>query len=515
MRHSWKMQQQRLGGRGTWFVCLLMCLALLGAFWGCGKLSDDTGQSSSPTGTSSAGTSIDFNITSTAGTYELALAASPTSIEADMNNYSILTATLSDSAERTVGGYGVVFLTSANLGYFYNDSDGWTTSASAYTDSDGEATIRLYGGESGEETVIAAIDMDGDDEYDIKAEISMTFTSASSASCAGNYCIEVGANPTTIPADNATYSTVYATVTDSSGGSVEDLTITFESELGYLNNQPTSGSTSTTETGLTGETGSVSMYYYADRAGSATITARVSIPDLPNELVDTTKITVTEAAGVPGDETPGLYLTVDPESQEQDGDSNTGTSETDDIVLTATVWDSTGDLAGAGVQVEFTGDIEGFAYTDSSGVATLTKNMGSLGVGSHTFTVEACTYSILPDQEQYCDDVSFGVTVYPPDLEVVVSALPSSITTGGTGTVQVTVRYLNSPVEGATVICVTGGIVTPTRQTDTTDEYGMATFTVTGGALEETDTASVTVQATIDGYTLTGSGEASISVANP
>ncbi len=58
-------------------------------------------------------------------------------------------------------------------------------------------------------------------------------------SSAGNYTLILTASPRSIPADMVKpYAVTSFTLVDSSGGSAENFVITFNSELGYLENDP-------------------------------------------------------------------------------------------------------------------------------------------------------------------------------------------------------------------------------------------------------------------------------------
>ncbi|MCP4403429.1 MAG: hypothetical protein GY801_39745, partial [bacterium] len=425
MIHLRKVQQQWSRGKSSWLFYSLLAIVTISIIWSCGKLSDDTSRPSTPTGIS-GGIPVTGGPKATAGTYSLTLTADRNSIPADATNFSVLSAALSDSSGRSVFGYTVAFSTSGNIGWFYDPTAGLLVSEDqSITEEDGVATTRLYGTQSGEVSVIAAIDLNSDGVVDLMASKVIVLTPAGPATCAGTYCLEIGANPDTVPADMATYAIVYATIHDSSGGTVDGLTVTFESELGYVHNDPTPPSSpSTTATAVTNKNGSVSIYYYGDRAGSAVITASVSPSDLIGTLINTTIIHVTEGPGEPGDNVPGLFIDVNPSFQSLEGDSSTGLADAETVTITVDVWDSSGDEVGPGVRVEFSGNVVGYAETESDGRATLEVEPGSLYIGTHIFEFTACTYGINPDQTQLCSTGSFGVQVLPPEMEIAISALP-------------------------------------------------------------------------------------------
>ncbi len=402
---------------------------VIGVLAGCGKLNDDSGQSSTPSGTSGY-SPIPYGPKSTAGTFTLSMKADPESVPADATNYSTITVTLSNTSGLPVSGYTIKYTADKLYGWFYEpDSGMFVSEAEGVTDQNGVATKRFYGMRSGQGVVRAEIDVDEDSTADLVVSKPVTFTPGGKPSSAWPYTLELSASPSSIYANLGDYSTIIATLKDASGGSVENFTIEFTSELGYLSNNPvppTRDAASTTATALTNKNGSVSLYYYADRAGSAVISATVSVRDLMTSLQAKTVIHVLPGPGKPGNDVAGILVDVKPDINYVPADIKTGRStEIVTINISGNVWDATGDEALAGVRVEFSGACNGFATTttDAKNRGVFGKEdpivcgLGTLSIGTHAATITACTYSIVPQQVQYCDtDTAYIiVTETPPE----------------------------------------------------------------------------------------------------
>lgn len=525
MKTMYRMTQNRSAIFSALFSIAIVALGGFLLFEGCGKLSDDTGHSSSPVGTS-GGTAIPYGPRASMGTYTLSISANPTSIPADQTNFSTITVNLKNTSGLPTLGYTISFTADGesadNFGWFYDPvSNKFVNKADSITDQNGTATIRFYGIRSGTSVVKAEVDIDEDGKIDLTVSTSVTLTPSGPPNTAGSYSLKLAAYPSTIPADMATYSTISATLTDSAGGSVENFQITFESELGYVNNTPVPTNTTYDSNGrstavcLTTKEGKCSIYYYGDRAGSAVITAYVTIGDLVSRLETRTLVTVTEGPGEPGNDVPGIMLIAVPESQYKKADPTTGTATTDPVTVTASVWDSTGDPVGAGTFVEFTGDLEGFGYTDKKGQVELVYPSRTLASGAYIYSITGCTYGIRPQVTQYCDDVTFSVfvDVTSGDLDVTVKAAPEPITVKKKTVVTVLVKFGGKPQSGASVTFQTSGLLTPTTATATTNSSGLAQMEFTAGSREGSETVYVSVETTINGIQVFDNGDVQVTIA--
>lgn len=494
---------------------ILLCLGILtlNMLSGCGKLSDDTDRPSSPTGTS-GGVPLPIGPQSSLGTYTLSISSDTDTIPADNLNYAVVTATLEDTSGRSLANFPVTFTADSigNLGPTH------LSVVAATTDANGQASVRFYGMTSGDCTVQASIDLDTNGVNDLYVTTVITLTSSGQPSSAGNYTLTLTASPRTIPADMASYSTIVARLVDSTGGSVENFTITFTADLGYLENDPQGPSDlSTTATSITDSDGGSSVYFYGARKGSAVISASVFVNDLIGTLQAKTTVLITEGPGVPGPGVPGIFLTAEPMSQIVTADSATGVGEAEEITLEANVWDATGDKVGSGVRIEFSGAVVGYATTDSDGTATLTFNPGKLSVGTHEFTITACTYGIIPGGERYCDDVTVTVTVLaaaPVELTIEVSAMPEEIQVGtNTSVITAIVSYQNQLLSGVTVGFQTnlGSILPPV--TATTDQFGVARVTLQAGLTPGIATVTALASTTLPtGGQASGHGSTEVAI---
>lgn len=320
-------------------------------------------------------------------------------------------------------------------------------------------------------------------------------------SSVGTYKLTLYATPNTLPADMVTFVTVHAKLEDSSGRRVENFTINFKAELGYLDNGPTwPAILSTSAEGITNEWGTVSLYYYGARKGSEILQATVDLDsDGTVDLMTTTLIIVTEGPGVPGTGVAGVRLTVSPTFFRSDvGDCTEPTLTTTDFILDTQVWDETGSKAARGVRVEFSGSgilpgIINYADTDSTGHITQSYTYSTITVGTHEFKVTA---TVVINGKTYTDSVSYiwnltcgaaeptavpssviEFTVYPSTLPIgnSVRNITVSVTTEGvaaagksvtfsvsssnpdiTASLNPTVATTNSSGTAATVLTVTG-----------------------------------------------------------
>ncbi len=488
---------------------VLIVLIVAGFFIGCGKLSDDTNRPTSPIGTS-GGQTFPIKPTDSVGTYTLSISAEATTLPADGINFTTLHAYLEDSSGRSLENFTITFQAD-DIGRFSSPGNELATTTSGFTDAEGHVSVRFLGVQSGSCVIQASVDLNGDGLNDLEVTLTVVLTPAPACpSSAGTYTLSIRAYPNSIPADMATYSTIIAMLRDSSGGSVEDFTITFTADLGYLENDPEGPSSlSTTVTGITNGIGDSSVYLYAERAGSALVQAQVTIPDLNSTvLCSVVDVYVTQGPGEPGTGVPGVSITVNTTGQTFDaGTCGETTPVTAAYILTARVWDETGDRVGAGHRVELTGtgvdeqNLISDGMTDSTGTVTWTYNY-TRDVGTYFFEVTAHT---IINGVEYTDIVEYalGVTCDVPEptptpepagIELTLSAEPSEVPAGGTSTVTAKVTSESVGLSGATVIFSTNlGTVTTSA---TTDALGVATATFSAGATPGTATIFATATAT-------------------
>ncbi len=497
---------------------ILIVLIVAGFFIGCGKLSDDTNRPTSPVGTS-GGQTYPIKPTDSVGTYTLSISAGATTLPADGINFTTLHAYLEDSSGRSVENFTINFQAD-DLGRFSSPGSGLATTTSGFTDAEGHVSVRFLGVQSGSCVIQASVDLNGDGLNDLEVTLTVVLTPAPACpSSAGTYSLSIRAYPNSIPADMATYSTIIAMLRDSSGGSVEDFTITFTADLGYLENDPEGPSSlSTTTTGITNGIGDSSVYLYGARAGSALVQAQVTIPDLNSTvLCSVLDVYITEGAGVPGEGIPGVDLSVDVVSQEADlGTCGEEAATEVSFNLTARVWDETGDRVGSGVRVELstTGINENLlndGMTDSTGTTTWTY---SYSVGSEGVYTLTATATVLINGVEYTDTITYFINATcteedPVGLELAIITEPEEIITGGTAIITVLVTSDGGAVSDADVTFThTQGLGVLSVTSVTTTSNGLASTTFTGGSTAGSATIYIAATAT-EGN---GSGTSTVTI---
>lgn len=158
----------------------------------------------------------------------------------------------------------------------------------------------------------------------------------------GTYALSISANPNTIPADGVNYTTIGAKLTDSSGRSVENFVVKFQTTSSdtialFVTPGGTTGtsSLSPTITGLTHSGGTISVRMCGIQSGSAVVQASIDLDtDGAEDLFVTTVVMLTAAAPTSSAGTYSLALTANPTTISADGISYS--------TITATVTDSAG-----------------------------------------------------------------------------------------------------------------------------------------------------------------------------
>jgi hypothetical protein len=294
--------------------------------------------------------------------HTITLAAEPTSIKADGIDTSTLTATVTDSDGKPVAGTTVKFTTT--LGEFV----GGGTSTTTTTDTNGEAHAYLIAQE-GTAAGIAIITAISD--YSVNSATAAVGIGTEGAG------ITLSADPTSIPADGITFSTLTATVKDSAGDAVVGSEVIFTTNKGLFSDGHT-GTTATTDSN-----GVALAYLYAPVGtanGIATVIAHS--PDATGAA--------TAAVTIGGGSTASIELSAD------DPDTN-GISK-----ITATLKDSAGNLL-VGKTATFTTDEDTFTNggnvifqtTDAAGQAIVYLDLTHVGDIAHvTCTADGVTATI-------------------------------------------------------------------------------------------------------------------------
>ena len=367
--------------------------------------------------------------------FSIALGADPTSIPADGSSSSIITATLKDRLGNPINpGTSVTFSTS--LGTFTN---GAKTITATTPDSTGIVRVSLIAGTTAGSAEVTAT------ATGVTQTIYVTFGGAVGS-------ITLTANPTSIPADGSSSSTITATLTDAAGQPVTPGTsITFSTNLGTF-----SGGGTTITAATPDDTGMVSVSLIsATTAGSATVTATSGGVQQ--------SVTVTFSGSVVG----SITVTANPNTLPADG---TSTSR-----IRADVKDAQGNLVPDGESISFvvmtgTGTLSASSSSTVGGFAEVTYTASKIG---GTETIRAMSGNNVSNT---VDITLTGSTVG----SVQVTADPTSISADGKSTSAITATVKTADyqvVPDVDVVFTTSRGAITSRHT--TDAAGKAVATLT------------------------------------
>ena len=286
--------------RRTWLLLtILLGITIMAIIAACGKLSDDSDRPYTPTG-SSGGQTIPMALPDQLGSHSLTLTASDDQIPADGVTFTNLSAKLAESSGMSVEHYIVNFNTTPQsdaICLFLNPATTVGTGSPAITttgrtSAGGGVSVRLYGVMSGSCVVQASVDINADGLDDLFKTVVVVTTPAGPPSEAGSYQLELTADPSVIPDGTLSESVITAKLVDRSGGSVENIAITFAepataTTLGFFE---TSGQT--TYTGITNQNGEVSVRFFGETIGTALIQASVFVSDLVGTLQNTVAVDI-------------------------------------------------------------------------------------------------------------------------------------------------------------------------------------------------------------------------------
>jgi type II secretion system protein I len=402
--------------------------------------------------TASSGTvlSSDVEVTCVPKASEIVLSASPSAITPGSS--STITATVTDTCGNVlsdeIGQVDVKFET--NNGSFDNIVP---TIETTVTTVNGIATVNLYMGTSGEvATVDGTITVD---EVDISDSTTVLCT---------NYSISVTANPTSInPGGENNSSTITAVLTQSVGSPAVGKTISFTTDKGSL-----SATTATTD--INGE--AVVTLSSLSGGDIATITASYTFGNIT--ISDTTIVQCTEyiikIKANPDKVIPGGHSTITATLTNYEG--NPAPNKLVDFYTTA------------GLLSDYS------VYTNISGIATTTLTLDTVGEKADV----TATFGFASDI----------VTVECIEFILVLTAVPTSITPGGSSEITATLTNYSGTLQAGKIISFTTNIgsFTETGGTATTDASGKAMVHLT---LNTSGTTAV-VTATY------GAAEATVSV---
>ena len=382
--------------------------------------------------------------------------ASPTSVVADGSTTSTITVTLFDSLNHPVSGKTVTLA----------QGTGHSTISplSATTNASGIATFTVKNTKAETDTYTAT---DSTDSITITQTAQVTFTAGAVSPSVST----VSANPTLVPADGATSSTITVTLLDANSNPISGKAVSLSAGSG--------GSIITTLSGTT------------NASGQATF----SVKDTVVEAVTYSGKDTTDAISIA--QTASVNFTVGPVSATTSTVSASPTTVVADGVTTSTVTVTLLDASSRPVSGKTV------TLSAGSGSSTITTVNGTTNAnGQATFTVKdtkaetvAYTGKDTTDSVTVTQTAQVTFTAGTPTAgNSTVTANPTSITADGSTTSTITVTLEdahNNPVSGKTVTLQGTGSSTITAVNGTTNASGVATFTVKN-TKAETDTYTAT-----------------------
>ncbi|MCX6876665.1 MAG: Ig-like domain-containing protein, partial [Verrucomicrobia bacterium] len=301
----------------------------------------------------------------------------------------------------------------------------------------------------------------------------------------------VAAAPTTVPADDATTSTVTVTLRDATSSPVAGKTVTLVSSRPSLD-------TVSAASGPSSGTGVVTFTVKSSTPGSSTYTA-TDTDDIPNVVVTATATVIFTGPPDAGNST----VAAAPSAVPANGSSTS--------IITVTLKDVNSNPV-AGKSVTLTSDrgatdtiSAASGVSDASGVVTFTVKSSTPGTPNFTATDSTDSVTVTAP-------VSVTFTVIPPADTALstVTASPSTQVANGTSTATITVTLLDSgsnPVSGKIVTLASdrGATDTIAAASGPSTLAGVVTFTVkssTAGvpvftATDTTDSVVVTATASV------------------
>jgi hypothetical protein len=319
---------------------------------------------------------------------------------------------------------------------------------------------------------------------------TVTFAASSPSATAST----VIASATTAPADGETQTLITVTVKDQFGDPLSDKTVTIQgAPTGNVETHPIAIGSSTP--GITDTSGVAEFEAIDSHAESVTFTATDTTDDLA--LAQTVSITFVPGAADPNSQ--GTTVTVAPANPPADGSTPS--------VVTVTLTDY------------FSNPISGKTITLSAlnGSSAITPASAVTNqAGQATFSVTDSTAEVVTYQATDVTDgnsvlaaegvVKFGNPPAPPPEATYCSVVanPSSVPADGTHTATISVLLYDGngdPVTGKTVtLAESGGASTVIATNGTTNNSGMATFTVSDPTAEK---VTYTADDTSDSINLT------------
>jgi len=410
-------------------------------------------------GTITANTTISFEAS---GVGSITLTASPTSIPADGTSSSTITATVTSSSGAAVPkGTSVTFAT--DLGTFSNGAQTYTVITPTET---GVVSVALIAGTTDGAAKITA---------------SAVNTSQTVYVYIGGEPVSITlvADPTSIPADGSSSSTITATLKDSTGTPVTPGTsVTFSTNLGTFSGGGTTHTVTTPDaTGIV----SVSLIS-ATTSGFATVTATAN--------GTTQSVTV----GFTGGDVGSITLTADPTTIPADGASSSA--------VTATIKDPAGGPVPQGTSATFTTNLGTFSNGSTTQTVTTLDATGTVTVSLIAGTT-AGTAEVLCVSSGVSQKVTIQITGgagTPASLSLGLSQTSVKSDNSDSSTITATVLDVDkAALEGIVVaFSASGGQISASSAE--TDANGQAQITFSSGTTDPAN-RTVTITATVSGLT--------------
>jgi hypothetical protein len=359
----------------------------------------------------------------------------------------------------------------------------------ATTGSNGQVSFPLT--DTVPETVTLTATDTTDSNLVLTSTPTVTFATASPSASAST----VTASATTSPADGETQTLISVTVNDQFGDPLSGKTVTLDgAPSGNVQIHPIAVGSSTP--GITDSSGLVQ--FEADDSAAEVITFTAT--DTTDNLVLTKTVSITYTPGAADPNALGTTVTASPTNPPADGH----TSST--ITVTLTDYFSN-PIAGKTIGLK--------ALNGGSTIATVSAVTSQ--AGQATFTVTDPTAEVVTYQATDNTDgnavlaaeavVKFGNPPSPPPVAAYCSVVadPTSVPADGTHTATISVLLYDGngdPVAGkAVTLAGSGGASTVTATNGTTNNSGIATFTVSDATVEK---VTYTADDTTDSVDLTG-----------
>ena len=342
----------------------------------------------------------------------------------------------------------------------------------ATTGSNGQVSFPLN--DSVAETVTLTA-TDTTDSVPLTSMPSVTFATASPSASAST----VTASATTSPADGETQTLISVTVKDQFGDPLSGKTVTLQgTPSGNIQIHPIAVGSSTP--GITDASGLVQFEADDSAAESVIFTAT----DTTDNLVLTKTVSITYTPGAADPNALGTTVTASPANPPADG----ATPST--VTVTLTDYFSN-PVAGKTIALKALNGSSTItavsAVTSQTGQATFNVTDSAAEVVTYQATDVTDGNAVLAAEAV----VKFGNPPAPPPVAAYCSvvASPSSVPADGTHTATISVLLYDGngdPVTGKTVtLAESGGASTVTATNGTTNNSGMATFTVSDSTVEK------------------------------